>query len=78
MDYLLPTAVDVPDIAIEHEETWSNDTAGGFKGAGEGGVIGAVPAIANAVNDALLSFGARITRIPLRPDAVLALMEPKR
>jgi len=76
MDYLLPTAADLPDIAIGHEETWSNDTAGGFKGAGEGGVIGAVPAIANAVTDALLAFDPRITRIPLRPDAVLAMMEP--
>ena len=71
MDYLLSTSLDVPDIEIGHEETWSTDTAGGFKGVGEGGVIGAVPAIANAVRDALLPFGARVNALPLRPDAIV-------
>jgi carbon-monoxide dehydrogenase large subunit len=74
MDYLLSTAADVPDIEVGHEETWSTDTAGGFKGVGEGGVIGAVPAIANAVRDALLPFGAAVNALPLRPDAVVRYM----
>jgi carbon-monoxide dehydrogenase large subunit len=67
LDYLLPTALDIPDYEIEHIESPSIDTVGGFKGVGEGGVIGAVPAIANAVADALSELGANINRIPLRP-----------
>ena len=43
----------------------------GFKGVGEGGVIGAVPAIANAVADALAGLGVNINRVPLRPSYIL-------
>ena len=74
LDYRLPTIADVPDIEVLHEETWSADTEGGFKGVGEGGVIGALPAIANAVADALLPFQARIRRLPLTPERVSELM----
>ena len=74
MDYLLPTSADAPDIEIGHLETWSTVTAGGFKGVGEGGVIGAVPAIANALRDALLPFGARVNRLPVGPDELLGLI----
>ena len=75
MDYLVSTAADAPDITVLHEENWSPDTAGGFKGVGEGGVIGALPAAANAIADALAPFGARINRLPLLPSAVIALMK---
>jgi carbon-monoxide dehydrogenase large subunit len=75
LDYLLPTALDVPDIEIAHFETPSPETAGGFKGVGEGGVIGALPALANAVGDALSHLGVRPKRLPLSPDAVLDLIE---
>lgn len=75
MDYLLPTIVDAPDIKVLHEESWSTDTVGGFKGVGEGGVIGAVPAIANAVRDALLKFDAPANKLPLRPDEIIAMMK---
>jgi carbon-monoxide dehydrogenase large subunit len=75
MDYLLPTALDVPSATVVHVESPSIDTIGGFKGAGEGGVIGAVPAIACAVADALAPLGVTVDRLPLRPDAVLALIE---
>lgn len=71
LDYLLPTAMDVPNITIHHIETPGIDTVGGFKGVGEGGLMGAVPAIANAVNDALAGFGANINTVPIRPDALL-------
>ena len=47
---------------------------GGFKGVGEGGVIGAVPAIANAVADALSGIGVNINRIPLRPSDLSRLI----
>lgn len=75
MDYLLPTMADAPDIEILHQETWAADTAGGFKGVGEGGTIGAVPAIALAIADALRASGARVTELPLRPDKIIALLE---
>src|SRR5699024_11177410 len=58
MDYLLPGALDIPEIKIEHMETPSPHTVFGMKGAGEGGAIGPSAAIANAVTDALREFGA--------------------
>jgi aerobic carbon-monoxide dehydrogenase large subunit len=75
MDYLLPTATDVPTMTIEHIESPSIDAAGGFKGVGEGGVIGAVPSLTNAVADALAGLGANVNSTPLTPDRVLALIE---
>ncbi len=74
MDYLVPTAVDVPHMDFEHHETPSPLTIGGFKGAGEGGVIGAFAAIANAVNDALVPFGARVVELPLHPERIRRLV----
>ena len=74
LDYLLPTALDVPDYEIDHIESPSIDTVGGFKGVGEGGVIGAVPAIANAVADALSGISVNINRIPLRPSDLSRLI----
>ena len=62
-------------MVIEYIETPSTETAGGFKGAGEGGVIGSVPAIANAVGDALAPLGVTITRMPLTAGYVLSLIE---
>ena len=75
MDYLLPTAAEVPTIEYGHIETPSPGP-GGYKGVGEGGAIGAPAAVVNAVADALAPFGARITDLPLTPAAVLALIDP--
>jgi aerobic carbon-monoxide dehydrogenase large subunit len=77
LDYLLSTSMDIPDIEVHHEESWSPDTEGGFKGVGEGGVIGALPAVINAITDALHGYGARITRIPVRPDMLMSILEGK-
>ena len=73
MDYLLPTASDVPRIEFGHLDTPSPGP-GGYKGVGEGGAIGAPPAVINAVADALSPFGARVTRLPLSPEAVRQLV----
>ena len=73
MDYLLPTAAQVPDIEYGHVETPAAGP-GGYKGVGEGGAIGAPPAVINAVADALAPFGVEITRLPLTPAAILALV----
>ncbi len=75
MDYLLPTAAEVPTIEYGHIETPSPGP-GGYKGVGEGGAIGAPAAVVNAVADALAPFGVRITDLPLTPYAVLALLDP--
>jgi carbon-monoxide dehydrogenase large subunit len=75
MDYLLPTAADVPEIEYAHVETTPGPGPGGYKGVGEGGAIGAPPAVVNAVADALSPFGVTITRLPLTPAAIVALIE---
>ena len=73
MDYLLPTAWDVPDIDIHHLETPSTNHELGTKGAGEGGTIAGPVAIANAIADAL---GVEANRLPLTPERILELIEP--
>ena len=74
MDYLLPTATDVPIIEYGHVETPSQGP-GGYKGVGEGGAIGAPPAVVNAVNDALAPFDVQLTRLPLSPDAIVEALQ---
>ena len=74
MDYLLPTAAEVPVIEHGHIETPSQGP-GGFKGVGEGGAIGAPPAVVNAVADALSPFGVSVTRLPLTPSRIVALLD---
>ncbi|MDB5591605.1 xanthine dehydrogenase family protein molybdopterin-binding subunit [Enterovirga sp.] len=70
-DYLLPGSVEVPDVQILHMETPSPYTEFGVKGIGEGGAIGPPAAIANAVNDALRSFGVEVTSLPVTPRRVV-------
>ena len=53
MDYLIPTAIDIPQVEIGHIESPSPHTPHGIKGVGEGGAIAPPAAIANAVADAL-------------------------
>ncbi|MCY0902171.1 MAG: molybdopterin-dependent oxidoreductase, partial [Firmicutes bacterium] len=69
-DYLLPTATDVPPMRVEHIVTPSGND-GGFKGMGEGSLIAAPPALANAVTDALSSFGVLVTEIPVLPQHIV-------
>ena len=70
-DYLVPSAAEVPTIEYGHVVTPS-DTPGGHKGTGEGGAIGSVPCVFNAVADALAPLGVRLTDGPLSPDRVRA------
>ena len=67
MDFLVPTAAEVPDFALLHLESPSPTSMHGVKGVGEGGTIGAAGAVANAVCDAVR---AQLNEIPLRPEAV--------
>jgi carbon-monoxide dehydrogenase large subunit len=75
MDYLVPTAVDVPRVEIGHIESPSPYTPTGIKGMGEGGAIAPPAAIANAVCDALSSFNVRINEVPITPERVLNAIE---
>ena len=74
MDYLIPTATEVPAVEFAHIETPSPISVGGIKGMGEGGAVAPPPAIANAICDALSPFGWRtIDRLPMSPEVVHAL-----
>jgi carbon-monoxide dehydrogenase large subunit len=75
MDYLVPTAMEVPRIETVHLEYPSPRNTLGMKGVGEGGAISPPAAIANAVEDALAPFGVRVRRTPLGPSVVLGLLE---
>jgi carbon-monoxide dehydrogenase large subunit len=77
LDYLLPTVLDIPDYKIGHIESPTTDAVGGFKGVGEGGLIGAVPAVSHAIADALSGIGVNINSIPLRPSYLSNLIVEK-
>lgn len=74
VDYLLPTATEVPPIEYGHVEI-PGPGIGGYKGVGEGGAIGATPAVINAINDALAPLGVTLTRLPASPAAIVELLE---
>ena len=74
VDYLLPTATEVPPIEFGHVEV-PGPGVGGYKGAGEGGAIGSTPAVINAINDALAPLGVTITRLPASPATIVDLIE---
>lgn len=72
MDYLLPTAAEVPTIDVHHLESPAPEVPGGFKGMGEGGAVVAPAAIVSAVNDALAPLGVVANHTPLTPEWVQA------
>src|SRR5438876_8138576 len=75
MDYVVPSACEVPWMEVHHLETPSSVALGGFRGMGEGGTIGAPAAIANAVADALAPLGIEIAELPVTPDRLFRLIE---
>jgi aerobic carbon-monoxide dehydrogenase large subunit len=77
-DYLLATAVEIPPIEIISQHTPNRRTPTGSKGMSEGGVMGAIGAVMNAVNDALAPFGVIAQRQPLAPDYIRLLVRQKR
>jgi carbon-monoxide dehydrogenase large subunit len=74
MDYLVPTACDIPRIEIAHLETVPLDRDVNFRGVGEGGMIVAPPTVVNAIEDALAPFGVRIYEQHLPPARILELV----
>ena len=75
MDYLLPTAAEVPEIIQEHMEVPSERNPLGVKGIGEAGAIAPPAAIANAVVDALRPLKVQLNELPLSPAVVSAAIE---
>jgi carbon-monoxide dehydrogenase large subunit len=71
MDYALPTASDIPPFKIAHQHSPSPLNPLGVKGVGEGGAVAPPAAIANAVCDALASFGVEVNTTPIRPEHLL-------
>ena len=69
-DYLLPTAADTISFDIDHTSSPSITNTLGTKGVGEAGTVGAMPAVINAINDALEPLGVRNLQMPATPDKV--------
>jgi aerobic carbon-monoxide dehydrogenase large subunit len=75
VDYLVPSACEIPSMSVAHLESASPTTLGGFRGMGEGGTIGAPAAIANALADALSPLGIEINELPATPERLFRLFE---
>jgi carbon-monoxide dehydrogenase large subunit len=72
LDYLVPSAAELPEIEVHHVESTQRSSVN-MRGVGEGGAIVSPAAVSNAVEDALTPFGARITELHLPPATVRAL-----
>jgi len=73
MDYLLPTAAEIPEVElVVCEDSPATTNPLGVRGAGEGGLTGAGAALVNAVRDAL--GGATVTRLPMTPSRLLEML----
>jgi aerobic carbon-monoxide dehydrogenase large subunit len=75
MDYLLPTATDVPRVIVDHLETPSPLNPLGVKGAGEAGAIPVGPLYAQAIENALHDVTLEITEIPLSPNRLYEIVQ---
>ena len=74
VDYIVPSAAEIPEIEAVHLETESPSTLGGYRGMGEGGTIGAPAAVANAVADALAAMDIQINELPITPERLFRLI----
>ena len=77
MDYLLPTAMETPAWELDKTVTPSPHHPFGAKGVGESSTVGAPPAIANAVVDALSHLGVKHIDIPVTPEKVWKILKEK-
>ncbi len=79
MDYLVPTATEIPPLDLHEIESPAPEIPYGIKGAGEAGIIGPAPAICRAVEHALEDLGVgEIVATPLKPEAVRRLIAEAR
>ena len=77
MDYLVPTAMEIPRLAVDHVVTPSPLNPLGTKGAGEAGAIPVGPLFAQAIEDALEETGIEILEIPLSPSRLWTMVETR-
>jgi 2-furoyl-CoA dehydrogenase large subunit len=75
MDYLMPSAMEVPGLTLVDHCTPSPLTEFGQKGSGEAGYLGAPAAIANAVNDALFPLKVSLEALPMSHHAIWRAMK---
>jgi 4-hydroxybenzoyl-CoA reductase subunit alpha len=75
LDYKIPTSVDTPDIHTNIIETIDPEGPFGAKETGEGALHPVLPAIANAIYDAV---GVRVTKLPIIPEHILELMKKEK
>ena len=73
-DYAATSALDLPDLIVEGIETPSPRSSLGVKGVGEGEALGPLPALANAVEDALRPLNIAINDLPLMPERIYKLI----
>jgi carbon-monoxide dehydrogenase large subunit len=78
MDYAMPRAMDFCDIAVESSPVPTKLNPLGAKGAGEAGTVGALPAVVNAVMDALAPLGVRELDMPASPERVWRALHSRR
>jgi aerobic carbon-monoxide dehydrogenase large subunit len=78
MDYAMPRAADMPYIQVENNSVPTNLNPLGAKGAGEAGTVGAIPAIMNAVIDALAPLGITTLEMPATSEKVWAAIRAAR
>ena len=78
MDFLIPTAMEVPDIEVGHLETPSPLNPLGVKGVGEAGAIPGPAVVAEAIEDALAPLGVRVREMPLDPSRLRRLIDDAR
>lgn len=72
MDYLCPTATEMPRLSMDHIETPSPFSLLGAKGLGEGNSMSAPAALANAIADAMKPAGLRLTELPITPSKLFS------
>jgi carbon-monoxide dehydrogenase large subunit len=75
MDYAMPHAHHLCDIRVGSNPVPTRTNPLGTKGAGEAGCVGALPAVANAVVDALAEFGVRHIEMPATPERIWRAMQ---
>ncbi len=75
MDYTMPRADDVSAVTLKSNPVPTATNPLGVKGAGEAGCVGALPAVANAVVDALSPLGVRHVEMPATPERVWRVIE---
>ena len=78
MDYAMPRASDFGDIEVESHPVPTKTNPIGVKGAGEAGCVGALPAVANALVDALKEFGVRHIEMPATPERIWRAMNGRK